>query len=421
MTSERGAEIRSFSIRSAGARAGLVAAAVAVILLSYFPLKWGFAATAATRAEDLDVARFLIEAAPNDPQTHAVYAVLLEKSFIPADVDEALREYERAAALAPDNYLYWMQLGRARERAGDERAEPALRRALSLAPNYAQVRWALGNFLVRQKRSSEGFSEIRTAVASDPKLAGPAANTAWLVLGGNVAAVREALGGSSEASLALVDILARENKFDEAMAVWESVPKGDAQTNQNAIRDFATKLGAAHRFRDAARVSGKDEAVGRVNNPGFESPLKLQNTDLFDWKLSPGPQGQIAPTNGQKHGGDNSLAVIFNSAAAGSFPQVSQTVAVEPGRTYELEAFYRSTIRTVAAIKMSVAEAGTDKVLAQTPIAAGRSEWIAWNARFVVPAGVDGVDIKLVVENCGSGCTISGTLWLDDVSLKPVN
>jgi hypothetical protein len=32
MTSERGADIRSFSIRSTGARAGLVAAAVAVML-----------------------------------------------------------------------------------------------------------------------------------------------------------------------------------------------------------------------------------------------------------------------------------------------------------------------------------------------------------------------------------------------------
>lgn len=417
-------ETRAIVVGSPAVRAGLIAAAVFVLLLSYFPLKWGFAGTAATRAQDLDVARFLASIAPGDPQTHFTYAVQLDKSFVPTDVNESLREYESAVSLAPENYLLWLQLGRARERAGDPGAEAALRRALELAPNYAQVRWTLGNFLVRQKRFDEGFAEIRAAVATDPKLAEPAANTAWQILGGDLPAIKSSLGDSSETGLALVGVLARENKFDAAVGIWDSVPKGDQQTYQTVGRDLAARLADARRFRDAARVNaevaGADFAVARIANPGFESPLKLQNADIFDWKLTPGPQSQIAPTSGQKHGGSNSLAVIFNASAAGGIPRIAQTIAVDPGRTYELGAFYRSSLKTSASIRLAVVEPGTAKPLAQTQPVGAQAEWAALNARFAVPAGLDGVEIKLSVENCGTGCTVSGTLWLDDLSLKPL-
>ena len=404
-------------------RAGLVAAGIAVVLLSYYPLKWGVLSTAATRVSDLDVARFLAEASPSDPQTHFSHAVLLERSFVPADEEEALREYGRAVALAPENYQLWLQLGRARERAGDPGAEPALRKALELAPNYAQVRWALGNFLVRQKRFDEGFAEIRSAVAADPKFAEPAANTAWLMLGGDLRAVKSALGDSPETGLAMVGVLVRENKFDEAVAVWDSIPKTGAETLQQPAKDLAAKLASAKRFRDAARVyttvSGQNTSLGGITNPGFESPLKLQNTGMFDWQLKPGSQSQIAPTDGQKHSGSNSLAFIFNAAPATGLPQLSQTVPVEPGRTYEVTAFYHSNLKTSAAITLSVGEPG-GKALGQTQPAAQQTDWAPWNARFTVPAGVDGVEIRLSIENCAPGCTVNGALWLDDVELRPL-
>ena len=75
--------------------------------------------------------------------------MLYEKGFLPADTVNAAQAYERAAALSPSDYRYWLPLARAREHSGDvEGAEKALRRALALAPNYAQVHWALGNVLL---------------------------------------------------------------------------------------------------------------------------------------------------------------------------------------------------------------------------------------------------------------------------------
>ena len=172
----------------------------AVCLLAAWSFsKWGMASSASVRAERAEIAQFLTELAPDDPQTHYAAAVLLEKSFEPSDIERSLQELEIATGLAPENYLYWLDLGRARERAGDpEGAERALRRALHLAPNYSRVQWALGNALLRQGRVDEAFQEITKAVSSDPaSFASPAAVTAWQFFGGDVGRIRQFSGSSA--------------------------------------------------------------------------------------------------------------------------------------------------------------------------------------------------------------------------------
>ena len=161
---------RSLKIDTAWKKAILAAVGGLCIFASWSFTKWGMASSAAVRAEDADVAEFVTGLAPDDPQTHYSAAVLLEKSFERGDVQKSLNELETATGLAPENYLFWLDLGRARERSGDtEGAERALRRALDLAPNYARVQWALGNALLRQGRVDEAFAEIQKAVAGDPE------------------------------------------------------------------------------------------------------------------------------------------------------------------------------------------------------------------------------------------------------------
>src|SRR5215207_3973893 len=86
-----------------------------------------------------DVARAAARLAPDDPQTHFTLARLAERSFLPDDLTEAVRSYERAASLSPNDFRLWVELGRARGAAGDQvGAERALRRAAELAPNYPE-------------------------------------------------------------------------------------------------------------------------------------------------------------------------------------------------------------------------------------------------------------------------------------------
>lgn len=421
--------LKTIGIDSAAKKAVVIAGAVVVVLSAFWPLKWGLANSAALRSDVKEISEYTAQVAPDDPQTHFAAAVLLEKSFAPGDVEKSLAEYEKAAALSPDNYLLWLALGQARSRSGDEEgAERAFRRSLELAPNYARVHWALGNLLVRRERADEGFEHIRTAVASDSTYTDPAANTAWQIFDGDVALVRRALGDSPRLNASLAVILAKQQRFDEALAIWNALPPAEKSSNLSETgKTLVSLLSEAKRFRDLARVSAEisgtaaGDPVGHISNGGFEESIKTQNAGTFEWQIGGGLQPQIAPTSGQKHTGTNSLVLIFNTTQSADFRPVSQTVAVEPGKSYEFEVFYRSDLKTSALFKWEIADAVAGRVLTQTETAANKSDWAPLRARFTLPASTDGIIVRLARENCGIVCPVAGNLWFDDASLKATN
>ena len=385
------------------------------------------ASSAAVRAEDADVARFLTGLAPDDPQTHYSAAVLLEKSFEPADVEAALKEYEIAAGLAPENFLYWFDLGRARERSGDSSgAERALRRALQLAPNYARVQWALGNNLLRQGRVDEGFAEIRKAVSSDPAaFAGPTANTAWQFFDQDVEAIRQAAGGSVHIEAALVSLMIREKRIDEAFEIWKAIPAADQRSSlRETGKALLTALLAEKRFRMAAEVmtgigESPDAKPEQVTNGGFETAVKPTGAGPFEWVITEGLQPQIVLSSGQKHGGNNSLLLIYSSNDGKEFRGVSQLIAVQPGTVYEIEIFYRSDLKTNAIFKWQVTDAADEtKPLAVSDAIQNRTDWSPVVLKFQSSPQSDGVMLRLIRENCGPVCPVSGSISFDDISLR---
>jgi tetratricopeptide (TPR) repeat protein len=384
------------------------------------------ASSAAVRADDADVARFLTELAPDDPQTHYSLAVLLEKSFEQSDIERSLNEFEIAAGLAPENYLYWLDLGRARERSGDsEGAERAIRKALDMAPNYARVQWALGNTLLRQGRTDEAFVEIKKAVAGDPaSFANPAAVTAWQFFGSDIAAIRRASSGSIEFDGALASLLLRENRLNEATEVWNSLPVDERRTSLAQLgTSIVEKLLGEKRFRDASNVaaglSGNGDAkIGQVTNGGFETAVKPTGAGPFDWSIAAGLQPQIVLSSGQKRSGNNSLLIIFNSADAKAFRNVSQLIAVQPNTAYDLEIFYRSELKTSAAFKWEVVNAADLAQIAVSDPIANASDWAPLHIKFKTSPSDDGIIVRLIRDNCGPVCPVAGNIGFDDISLR---
>ena len=417
---------RSIKIDAAWKKAVLAVVALALIPAVWMVVRWSMAGSAVQRADSAELAVYLTTLAPDDPQAHSIAARYLEKSFDPDDIKKALHELETAAALSPENYVAWLDLGRARERSGDAGgAEAALRRALELAPNYSRVQWALGNAILRQGRIDEAFSEIRKAMAGDAAFATPAAAAAWQFFDGDVAQIRRALDGSDNFNAALAVILARENRFDEAMEIWATIPVAAKRTSlKETASALLGRLIEARKLRLAARVSSDltdgGGQTGQITNGGFESAVKPDGAGPFEWQIAAGLQPQIVLSTGQKHGGNNSLMLIFNSGDAKDFRSISQRVAVEPGRSYELELYYRSDVKTSALFKWEVADTGEPEQLAATQAMTPTAEWTRVAVRFKVPELSDGVIIRLVREGCGQVCSVTGSLWFDDLSIRAV-
>jgi thioredoxin-like negative regulator of GroEL len=424
--------VKSVKLESSAKRACLLVALLFCLAGVFFFAKWCFGNTIAVqatytpeRAAPKDVAELAIYLAPNDPQSHYALAVLNEKSFLAEDLPKSLAEYEKATALAPHDFRLWLALGTARERTGDAAgAEKALRKALELAPNYAEVQWTLGNILLRQDKTDEAFAEIRKAVASDAKYVGPAVSTAWQAFG-DIARVKQTLGDSVQINSALAVFLAREKRFEEALQIWNALPENEKKTTfkQNG-EDIFKEMIAAKKYRSALEVQRQfsetaNQAVGKFTNAGFEEKIITASPNIFDWQIPEGLHPQIGPNNAQKRGGNLSLVFIFNSSDGKEFRTVSQTIAVEPGKKYNLEAFYKSELKASATLRWEIADVSDGKLLATTAAVSANADWTSLNAEFTAPENTEAVIVRLVRDGCKTSiCPISGSIWFDDFSIK---
>ena len=418
-----------FQIENASSRALLIAVCLLFLTLVFFFVKWCVGDVVAVRAPAKDIAELGVDLAPNDPQTHYALAVIDGKNYSPADLAESLAEYERAVALSPHDYRLWLAYGKARERSGDAAgAEFAIKKALDLAPNYAPVQWAFGNVILRRGRTAEAFAEMLRAAENDRKFRLPAIATAWQVFDGDLENVRRNIGDAAVMNLALANFLARQKRFDEAMQIWNNLAGEDKKGVYKADGEqIYGELLAAKNFRAALQMrrslDDKPEAekfvVGQIFNGGFEMNAQREQASVFDWKIGEGNQPQIGPNNEQKHSGNWSLFIIFDSLNGQDFRQISQTVAVESGKRYTFEVFYKAELKTSATLRWDITDATDGKILASTGAIAANADWSVLNAAFTTAANTEAVTIQLARETCkGIVCPITGKVRFDDFSLK---
>lgn len=419
---------KSVQLNSALRNFGLPLAALFCLLSAIFALKWYLANAASANADQKEIAEAAVFLAPNDPQTHYALAVLREQSFLFDDLPKSVEAFEQATALSPNDYRLWFALGRARERGGDSAgAEKALRKASELAPNYAQIQWALGNVLLRQGKTEEAFAQIRKSVESDKNLAAPAVTTVWQVLDGDAAQISRNLGESPHIKSALATFLAKDKRYDEALQIWSGLPEADKRLiYKQSGEQLLSALLDAKKFADALRlqtqISAADaphSAPENFTNGGFETALNPENRNIFDWQFGEGAQPLIGPNNEQKHGGSQSLLMIFNSPTGKDFRAVSQTIVVEPNRNYTFRTFYRSELKTSGTLKWEILDAATDKTLAQSEAIAANSDWAPLALKFTTAPATEAVRVRLARAACSTTvCPISGKVWFDDFSLE---
>ena len=205
----------------------------------------------ATTANYLPAADEAVRIAPSDPEAHRARARVLSRQQKPVEASTAL---ESAANLRHrDDYL-WLELGNAREEAGDQQgALVALDQAVRWAPYYAHTHWQRGNLLLRMGRTAEAFAELRTAAAANQTYLPTLMDLAWGISRENVAAAEQLIG----------------------------------ITNERERRSFAGFLARKGELREAFFILyGSDPAKATlpvVFNAGFEDPL-VPAEDCF-WRL----------------------------------------------------------------------------------------------------------------------------------------
>jgi Carbohydrate binding domain/Tetratricopeptide repeat len=358
--------------------------------------------------------------------THLTLARLHRYSFDPKELPRALAEYERAAALAPNDYLIWTEVGRARAQFGDtEGGVAALRRAVELAPNYSEPRWHLGNALLRAGRTDEAFAELRRAADADPTLRPQVFNLAWQVYAQDMTRVTDAVGKTPAARAQLVGVLIGRGLFKEAIAVWSSLGAEEKREQAAAGAGLALALYNHGQHRRALQLLGEAGAQGlsveKISNGSFESDIGQPGKELFQWQVTPAP-AQIAVDARTAHEGRRSLRIHFNASGQADFRNVWQVVAVEPATRYRLSYFVRTDeLKSAATLVTLVTDAAAEASVLGTsaPVPAGTNDWQQVAFEFATGATTEAVVVRIVRVPCpGEGCPIYGKIWYDDFDLQ---
>jgi tetratricopeptide (TPR) repeat protein len=428
------ASVITIDLRAPARRALVILPALLAILSAWFIVRWYVGDTVAEYAPEnpasaAELARLATRWAPGDPFAHWTLGALEEKEFSANNLADAVHEYEIAVTLSPNDYRYWMELGRGLEAAGDNAGgERALGRAVDLAPAYSLPRWYFGNLLLRQGKLDEAFQQFARASDADPQLRGQVFNLAWQVFGGNVDEIAKVACPSATARTLFAIYLVGLNRPDDALRIWATNSPADRMGQTALGADLEKALIEAKHFHAALEVGryieaerGAPPALETFRNGGFESEIKLPSNRNFDWVIKSVPQAQIGIDTGA-HNGHGSLRLILAAPNKLDAINVAQLIAVEPNTQYRVEYFARTEALNSGStpLVMIIDTADGTALAASPPLPTGTNDWQRIAFDFKTKPKSDGVIVKLTRQPCddGSICPIFGTVWYDDFNLQ---
>jgi len=422
----------TIDLRAPARRALVILPALLAILSAWFVVHWYVGNTMAEYAPDnpasaTELARLATRWAPADPFAHWTLGALEEKEFSANNLADTVHEYEIAVTLSPNDYRYWMELGRALEASSDNAGgERALGRAVELAPAYSAPRWYFGNLLLREGKVDEAFRQLARASETDPQIRLQVFNLAGQVFGDDVDAIANAACPSAAMRIQLAIYLADRQKFPEAMRIWSGTQ------NRNKERELAAELKKqlidAKQFQNALVVMREIEpdpgalpVPEQFTNGGFEAGTTLTSSDSFGWSIASGSPAQMS-IDAQAHSGHNSLRIVFRAPNKLDLIHVSQAIVVAPDTQYHFECWARTNDLNTGRPPLIAILSATDSVTlaSSPPLPTGTNDWQRIALDFKTKPKSDGVIVKLTRQPCddASVCPIFGTVWYDDFNLQ---
>ena len=374
----------------------------------------------AIAVNSLPAANEAVRIAPSDPEAYRARARVLSLQQRTAEASQAL---ESATSLRHRDDILWLELGNAREEAGDAQgALVALDQAVRWAPHYAHTHWQRGNLLLRMGKPVEAFADLRLAATANQTYLPSLIDLAWGISRGDVSATEQLVGIRDDRERrALVLFLARKGKGDEAVARFRQMSR---QISANDENELVRLLLAAKAFRAAFGVwyHGEGPAKGPILfNAGFEEPLVRNEIALGGWTF-PADQSRnkLAVDVSEKFRGEKSLQITLSGQWDPATPLLSQTIVVDPGRTYRVSfGVLTKDLATGGPPVITVNDATTDRLLGKSAGFPATTSWVNLSFEFTTLPATEAAVIRLQRNNCDSApCPIFGVVWLDEIQIE---
>lgn len=355
---------------------------------------------------------------PSDPEAHRARARVLSRLQKPLEASKAL---ESAASLRyRDDYL-WLDLGSAREEAGDAQgALLALDQAVRWAPYYAHTHWQRGNLLLRMRRPDEAFAELRLAATANRNYLPGVIDLAWGITSGDVDATKRLVAFKDDRERrAFMRFLARKGRGKEVLDLFDETP-----VPENEQQELVRLLAASKSYEPAFSLWYHTRGPGKspiLFNHGFEYPLVLSDSVFGKWNVSTNQSdASLAVDVSQKSQGEKSLQVTFNGKWDAATPLLSQLLLIYPDRTYRVSFdVLTKDLATGGPPVITVSDATTESLLGKSEGFPSTDSWRRLSFEFRTPPTSEAIVIRLQRNNCDAApCPIFGVVWLDDIRIE---
>ena len=343
------------------------------------------------------------------------------------DLKESAYYFRKAIERNPLEQDYWLNLAKIYQRMGESTlSQRASENAISVFPTGYRGRWVIGNLHLQQgdlekalphfsyilvyypNQSAMVYDVLRKAV-NDPDFVlerivpkDPSSfkqYLSYLYETGDKDAARRTWARRSSfgyqpdrgETLRHIEFLISKNEFNEAFQVWKA------------------------RLREEGLPAPEDSNL--ITNGGFEKEKILGGG--FDWKIEKvsGAEASFDPSIAYE--GKHSLKIVFNGKENVDFSHVYQFVPLKSNTEYVLKANMKTqTVTTKSGLKIEVSGVGpTFHGVSET--LTGDNEWRELIVTFRTLSQSQGGLVRIRREKTDKfDRFISGTVWIDNVSLK---
>ena len=348
------------------------------------------------------------------------------------DPAESLRHLRRATHLSPASRLYWSDLESACESSGDAKcADQARERLLHLCPMAPAYHWLAAQSCLRTNRPDIALEQFRRLLELDPTYAADTWSSLETVQKPELI-FQKVLADNPDASLKVgyVYFLSTEGDDNDAFRIWRLVAADSHPFPFSSAAPYLDRLIGLGRIEEAVNVWQDLERLGIVKRPGTNEKDNLVfNGDFeqlplnagFDWRAVPTTYLAIDFSAPGAYHGARCLRVDFTVSRNDEYEPVYQIVPVLPNRAYVLEAFVRSqdiTSDSGPCLRVSDTQSGGfPDAISETTV--GTTPWHRVRLSFSTGPQTQAVRLSFWRPRSRVFPTeISGTSWLDAVSLK---
>ena len=364
---------------------------------------------------------------PSNPDPFYRLGLLYQWDIRHIDLQESLKYLSKAIERNPLEQEYWLNLARVLQRMGQQEAsERTLEKAIFTFPTGYRGRWIAGNLLLQQgslEKALPHFTYILSHYPNESTLV----YEVWDKAVNDTDFILERLVPKDPSSLRqYLSYLYEIGDKESLKKVWaKKASYGFKSDRAETLRfvEFLIARGDLSEAFQAWKARLREEGLSLpsdgnlMTNGGFEKERVLGGG--FDWKVVNVPGVDVSFEPSIAFEGKSSLKITFNGKENIDFHHVYQFVPLRPNGEYILKAYMKTKgITTKSGPKIEISGVGPAFHGASESLV-GDNGWKELTVSFRTPAQSQGGLVSVRREKIDKfDRFISGTAWIDNVSLK---